>query len=90
MIARRLEDDFHVVTMDLRNHGHSPSAAEMSYAQMAAFCDFYRPSSAFARLKLLPVKKYSWLANMAIYWGLYYYYRRHKKGRRLPSFRVDG
>ena len=63
---------------------------QLRYAQMAAFCDFYRPGSALARLKLWPIKKYSWLANMAIYWGLYYYYQRHKKGRRLPSFRVDG
>lgn len=60
---------------------------QLRYAQMAAFCDFYRPGSAWARLKLWPIKKYSWLANMAIYWGLYYYYKRYKNGRRLPSFR---
>ena len=58
--------------------------AQLSYAQMAAFCDFYSPRSAFARLKLLPFKKHSWLANLAIHRGLVYYYR--KKRRNLPSF----
>jgi len=57
---------------------------ELRHAQMAAFCDFYRPRSIFARLKLWPFKKNSYLANIAIYRGLVYYY--HKKGRRLPSF----
>ncbi len=62
------------------------TAAQLSHAQMAAFCDFYRPRSAFARLKLWPFKKHSWLANLAIYWGLFYYYRRYKKRDHLPSF----
>ena len=60
---------------------------ELAYSQMAAFCDFYHPRSALARLKFLPFKKHSWLANLAIYWGFYYYYRRYKRGRSLPSFR---
>ena len=60
---------------------------ELTYAQMAAFCDFYHPRSAFARLKFYPFKKHSWLANLAIYWGFYYYYWRYKNGRGLPSFR---
>lgn len=60
--------------------------AELARAQMAAFCDFYHPRSAWARLKLLPFKKHSWLANMAIYWGLWYYYMHYKKAYRLPSF----
>ncbi len=60
------------------------TAEQLRHAQMAAFCDFYRPRSAFARLKLWPFKKNSWLANLAIWRGLRYYY--HKKGRPLPSF----
>ena len=60
---------------------------QLSHAQMAAFCDFYHPRSAFARLKFLPFKKNSWLANLAIYWGLYYYYTRHKHAIHLPTFR---
>ena len=59
---------------------------QLRRAQMAAFCDFYRPRSAFARLKILPFKKNSWLANLAIYWGLYYYYLRHKHKNALPTF----
>ena len=58
---------------------------QLQRAQMAAFCDFYRPRSAIARLKLWPFKKCSWLANIAIYWGLFYYYSRYKK-QRLPTF----
>ena len=57
---------------------------QLRHAQMAAFCDFYRPRSAFTRLKLLPFKRNSWLANLAIHRGLVYYYR--KKRRPLPSF----
>jgi len=57
---------------------------QLSRAQMAAFCDFYRPRSAFSRLKLWPIRKCSWLANLAIYRGLVYYY--HKTRRPLPSF----
>ena len=59
---------------------------ELARAQMAAFCDFYHPRSAFSRLGLWPFKKNSWLANIAIYWGLYYYYTRHKRAIHLPSF----
>jgi len=61
------------------------TAEQLQRAQMAAFCDFYRPRSAFSRLKLWPIKKCSWLANLAIHRGLVYYYR-HKKKQPLPSF----
>ena len=57
---------------------------QLSRAQMAAFYEFYHPRSAFARLKLWPLKKRSWLANLAIYRGIVYYY--HKRGRRVPRF----
>jgi radical SAM superfamily enzyme YgiQ (UPF0313 family) len=59
---------------------------ELAWAQQAAFCDFYHPRSAFARLKALPLKKYSWLANLAIWRGLKYYYRRRR--RPVPSFTI--
>ncbi len=34
LIAGKLQSDFHVITVDLRNHGRSPHASEMSYADM--------------------------------------------------------
>lgn len=35
-IARRLEDDFHIIVPDLRNHGRSPHDPDVSYAAVAA------------------------------------------------------
>jgi radical SAM superfamily enzyme YgiQ (UPF0313 family) len=61
------------------------SIEQLRLAQMAAFCDFYRPRSAFSRLKIWPFKKNSWIANLAIYSGLLYYYH-HYKNRSLPTF----
>jgi len=60
------------------------SVKELRHAQMAAFHEFYHPRSAFRRLKLWPLKKRAWLANLAIYKGLRYYYSR--KNRTLPTF----
>jgi len=57
---------------------------QLRHAQMAAFREFYAPSSAFHRLRLWPLKRNSWLANLAIHRGLTYYYARH--GRPLPRF----
>ncbi|MCD6377570.1 MAG: B12-binding domain-containing radical SAM protein [Planctomycetes bacterium] len=57
---------------------------QLRHAQMAAFYEFYTPKSMFRRLKILPLKKYSYLANMAIYRGIRYYYE--KRGRPLPKF----
>ena len=42
------------------------------------------PASAFGRLGIWPIKRNSWLANLAIHRGLTYYYGR--KGRPLPRF----
>jgi radical SAM superfamily enzyme YgiQ (UPF0313 family) len=57
---------------------------ELRHAQMAAFFEFYHPASAFRRLKVWPLKRNSWLANLAIYRGLTYYYGR--RGRPAPRF----
>ena len=57
---------------------------QLRHAQMAAFLEFYAPRSTFKRLKLLPLKRNSYLANVAIYRGLTYYY--WKRGRPLPRF----
>jgi len=60
------------------------SLEELRHAQMAAFFEFYQPASAFRRLGVWPLKKNSWMANLAIYRGLTYYYSR--RGRPLPRF----
>ena len=60
------------------------SVAELRHAQMAAFHEFYEPRSALRRLRLWPLKKNSWLANLAIHRGLLHYY--HKRSRPLPHF----
>ena len=60
------------------------SVLQLRHAQLAAFNEFYSPRSAFRRLGIWPIKRNSWLANMAIYRGLTYYYS--KKGRPLPNF----
>jgi len=58
---------------------------ELRHAQMAAFHEFYRPASAMRRLGVWPLKRNSWLANLAIHRGLTHYYAR--RGRPLPRFR---
>jgi radical SAM superfamily enzyme YgiQ (UPF0313 family) len=60
------------------------STEELRHAQMAAFHEFYSPASALGRLGVWPVKRNSWLANLAIYRGLRYYYSKHR--RPLPRF----
>ncbi len=57
---------------------------ELRHAQMAAFHEFFTPSSAFRRLRIFPLKRNSWMANLAIYRGLTYYYSRNR--RPLPRF----
>jgi radical SAM superfamily enzyme YgiQ (UPF0313 family) len=60
------------------------SVEQLRHAQMAAFHEFYQPSSALRRLKAWPIKRNSWLANLAIHRGLVHYYG--KRGRPLPRF----
>jgi len=60
------------------------SVEELRHAQMAAFHEFYAPASALARLGVWPLKRNSWLANLAIHRGLRYYYSKHR--RPLPRF----
>jgi radical SAM superfamily enzyme YgiQ (UPF0313 family) len=57
---------------------------QLRHAQMAAFAEFYSPRSALRRLKLFPVKSRAWLANLAIYKGIRWYYAR--RGRPVPRF----
>jgi radical SAM superfamily enzyme YgiQ (UPF0313 family) len=57
---------------------------QLRHCQMAAFHEFYTPRSALRRLKALPLKRNSYLANLAIHRGLVYYYG--KRGRPLPTF----
>ena len=61
------------------------SPEQLRHAQMAAFAEFFSPRSAFQRLKLWPLKTRSWIANLAIWKGIRYYYA--KKGRQIPAFR---
>ncbi|MBN2447737.1 MAG: B12-binding domain-containing radical SAM protein [Phycisphaerae bacterium] len=58
---------------------------ELRHAQMAAFAEFYTPWSAWRRMGLFPFKSRAWLANLASWQGIRYYYRRKK--RRVPRFR---
>ena len=61
------------------------SVRELRHAQVAAFNEFYSIPSAVTRLRILPLKTNSWMANIAINRGLTYYYSR--KGRPKPHFR---
>jgi len=60
------------------------SARELRHAQMAAFAEFYSLRSSFRRLGVLPFKKFAWLANLAIWRGIEYYYSR--RARQVPAF----
>jgi radical SAM superfamily enzyme YgiQ (UPF0313 family) len=60
------------------------SVPELRHAQMAAFHEFYLPGSSLRRLGVWPLKKNSWLANLAIHRALLHYYSA--KARPLPRF----
>ncbi len=61
------------------------TVAQLRHAQMAAFAEFFSLRSAFRRLRLWPLKKRAWVANLASIYGLRYYYA--KRGRLIPQFR---
>ncbi|MEW6250834.1 MAG: radical SAM protein, partial [Planctomycetota bacterium] len=61
------------------------SVKELRHAQMAAFAEFFSLRSAFGRLRMYPLKTRAWVANLAIWKGIRYYYA--KKHRRVPQFR---
>jgi radical SAM superfamily enzyme YgiQ (UPF0313 family) len=58
---------------------------QLRHAQMAAFAEFFSLRSSLRRLQFYPLKKRAWLANLAIWKGIRYYY--NKKGRCVPAFR---
>lgn len=60
------------------------SPAQLRHAQLAAFAEFYSPRSALRRLRLWPLKKRAWLANMAIWRGMRYYYG--SRSRAVPRW----
>ncbi len=57
---------------------------QLRHVQMAAFAEFFSPRSAFRRLRAYPLKSRAWIANLAIWKGIRYYYAR--KGRQVPTF----
>ncbi len=60
------------------------SVQQLRHAQMSAFNEFFAPPSALRRLRVWPLKKRSWVANVAVHRGLCYYY--HRRNRPLPRF----
>ncbi len=58
---------------------------ELRHAQMAAFAEFYSLRSAARRLGIWPPKTKAWIANLAIWKGIRYYYRWRR--RPVPRFR---
>ncbi len=58
---------------------------QLRHAQMAAFGEFFALRSSLRRLRIYPFKARSWVANLAIWKGIRYYYS--KKGRQVPTFR---
>ncbi|MHC4067715.1 MAG: B12-binding domain-containing radical SAM protein [Planctomycetota bacterium] len=60
------------------------TARQLRHAQMAGFAEFYSLRSTFRRLGVLPFKKFAWLANLAIWRGIRYYYAH--RGRQTPAF----
>jgi radical SAM superfamily enzyme YgiQ (UPF0313 family) len=89
---KRYESQGRILTRDWTKYNGSTvvfqpenfSIQELRHAQMSAFHEFYHPRSAFKRLKLLPFKKHAWIANIASYLGLWFYFNH--KNRHLPQF----
>ncbi len=57
---------------------------QLRHAQAAAFAEFFSPRSALRRLGVWPLKQRAWMANLAIWKGIRYYYAR--KHRSVPRF----
>ena len=89
---RRFEAEGRLLTRDwLKYNGagvvYQPknfTVKQLRHAQMAAFCELFHPRSAFRRLKLIPFKKRAWMANLAAYFGLWYY--MNGRNRHIPKF----
>ena len=60
------------------------SPKQLRHAQMAAFAEFFSLRSSVRRLRAWPLKKRAWVANLASWRGLQYYYS--KRGRQVPAF----
>ena len=91
-IFRRYQSQGRILTTDWTKYNGAGvvfqperfSVQELRHAQVSAFCEFYHPRSAFRRLKMLPFKKRAWMANLASYFGLWFYLNH--KNRQLPNF----
>jgi len=89
---RRYSEQGRILTTDWTKYNGSTvvfqperfTIQQLRHAQLSAFHEFYHPRSAFKRLKILPFKKRAWLANLASYFGLWFYFNH--KNRRLPRF----
>ncbi len=89
---RRYESQGRILTRDWTKYNGASvvfepknfTEKELRHAQMSAFCEFYHPRSAFRRLKIIPFKKRAWLANLASFFGLWFYF--NKKNRIMPKF----
>jgi radical SAM superfamily enzyme YgiQ (UPF0313 family) len=89
---QRYESQGRILTRDWTKYNGSTvvfqperfSIQQLRHAQMSAFHEFYHPRSALKRLKFLPFKKNAWIANLASYFGLWFYFNH--KDRVLPRF----
>ncbi|MFP4107147.1 MAG: B12-binding domain-containing radical SAM protein [Phycisphaerae bacterium] len=91
-IFRQYKDQGRILTEDWAKYNGSTvcyqprnmSIDQLRHAQQAAMYEFYSPASSLRRLGLLPFKKHSWLANLAVHQGMRYYYSRN--ARTFPHF----
>jgi radical SAM superfamily enzyme YgiQ (UPF0313 family) len=91
-IFNRYNDQGRILTYDWTKYNgasvvYQPehfTVKQLRHAQMSGFGEFYHPRSAFKRLKMLPFKKRAWMANLASWFGLWYYFQH--KGRVIPKF----
>jgi len=89
---RRFDNEGRILTRDWTRYNGAGvvfepkhfTVQQLRHAQMSAFCEFYQPRSALRRLKLWPLKKRAWLANLASHFGLWFYLSG--RNRRMPRF----